>query len=141
MLVRRSTIAEVGGMDEGYFMYCEEIDWCRRIKQAGWAIWQVPTARVIHVGGAATGQFRWRMQVALWRARARYMAKFASPAMQRAYHLLVAVGMIRLMGKAWLGYLSGQRDRDTLRSHMLAYSLILGETGRFAPIPVAKVTR
>ncbi len=141
MLVRSATIAEVGGMDEGYFMYCEEIDWCRRIKQAGWAIWQVPAAQVIHVGGAATGQFRWRMQVALWRARARYMAKFASPAMQRAYRLLVAVGMIRLMGKAWLGYLSGQHDRDTLRSHMLAYSLILGEIGRFAPIPVAKVTR
>ncbi|MDW8406002.1 glycosyltransferase family 2 protein [Chloroflexus sp.] len=141
MLVRSATIAEVGGMDEGYFMYCEEVDWCRRIKQAGWAIWQTPAAQVIHVGGAATGQFRWRMQVALWQARARYMAKFASPATQRAFQILVTVGMLRLMGQAWRKYVIGQIDRDTLRSQLLAYSMILGKTGHFAAVPVAKAAR
>lgn len=139
MLVRSSTIAEVGGMDEGYFMYCEEVDWCRRIKQTGWAIWQVPAARVVHVGGAATGQFRWRMQVALWRARRRYMQKFASPITQRTYTALVTVGMLRLTGKAWRDYLSGRIDRNTLRGQLLAYGTILRDSSNFSSIPVAKV--
>jgi len=141
MLVRTSTIAEVGGMDEDYFMYCEEIDWCRRIKQAGWAIWHVPAARVIHVGGAATGQFRWRMQVALWQARQRYMRKFASPSVQRLFRVLLVSGMLRLIGKSWYTYLTGQIDRDTLRGQLLAYGTILQKTHNFSPIPVAKVTR
>ena len=141
MLVRTSTIAEVGGMDEDYFMYCEEIDWCRRIKQAGWAIWHVPAARVIHVGGAATGQFRWRMQVALWQARQRYMRKFASPSVQRLFRVLLVSGMLRLIGKSWYTYLTGQIDRDTLRGQLLAYGTILQKTQNFSPIPVAKVTR
>ncbi|WP_298821595.1 glycosyltransferase family 2 protein [Chloroflexus sp.] len=141
MLARSATIAEIGGMDEGYFMYCEEIDWCQRIKQAGWAIWQVPAAQVIHVGGAATSQARWRMQVALWRARTRYMAKFASPFSQRAYAILVTLGMLRLIGKTWRNYLSRQIDHDTLRGHLLAYSAILGETVKFPALPVAKVAR
>ncbi|MEF3274617.1 MAG: glycosyltransferase family 2 protein [Chloroflexus sp.] len=141
MLVRSATIAETGGMDEGYFMYCEEIDWCRRIKQAGWAIWQVPAAQVIHVGSAATSQFRWRMQVALWRARARYMARFASPLSQRAYVVLVTLGMLRLIIKTWRDYLTGKIDRQALRGHLLAYGTILGETNKFSTLPVAKVAR
>src|SRR5205823_12803184 len=66
MLVRREAIEQVGGLDEGFFMYAEEVDWCYRIRRAGWAIWQVPVARVTHVGGAATSQFRQRMLIALY---------------------------------------------------------------------------
>jgi GT2 family glycosyltransferase len=48
MLVRRSVIEQVGGFDEGYFMYSEELDLCRRIKRAGWRIVYQPAAVVIH---------------------------------------------------------------------------------------------
>jgi GT2 family glycosyltransferase len=140
MMVRSATIGEVGLMDEDYFMYCEEIDWCRRIKQAGWAIWQVPAAQVIHVGGAATGQFRWRMQVALWRARARYTAKFGGRGLRYAHTALVTLGMLRLIGKAWRDYFSGRIDRDSLRGQLLAYGSILRTTGNLAAQPVAKAT-
>jgi GT2 family glycosyltransferase len=48
MLVRRSVIEQVGGFDEGYFMYSEELDLCRRIKGAGWRIVYQPAAVVVH---------------------------------------------------------------------------------------------
>lgn len=48
MLVRREVIAQVGGFDEGYFMYSEELDLCRRIKEAGWRIVYQPAAVVVH---------------------------------------------------------------------------------------------
>ena len=65
ILARRTMVEQVGLLDERFFMYAEEVDWCYRIRQAGWAIWQEPRARVTHVGGAATSQFRSRMLIAL----------------------------------------------------------------------------
>lgn len=48
MLVRRSAIDEVGGMDERFFMYCEDLDWCRRFWQAGWRVRYEPRAVMVH---------------------------------------------------------------------------------------------
>jgi GT2 family glycosyltransferase len=53
MLVRRAAIAQVGGMDEAFFMFNEDVDWCRRMKSAGWAVTFVPEARVVHHVGAS----------------------------------------------------------------------------------------
>jgi GT2 family glycosyltransferase len=75
MMVRRQAIDEVGGMDEGFFMYCEEIDWAMRLKRAGWEIYCVPAAEVVHYAGQSTQQFREEMFVALWRSRFRLYAK------------------------------------------------------------------
>lgn len=56
LMVRRSVIDKVGGMDESFFMYYEEVDLCYRIKQAGWRIIFIPEAVIIHSGGRSTGQ-------------------------------------------------------------------------------------
>ncbi|MHC4573004.1 MAG: glycosyltransferase family 2 protein [Planctomycetota bacterium] len=56
LMVRRSVIDKVGGMDESFFMYYEEVDLCYRIKQAGWRIVFIPEAVIIHSGGRSTGQ-------------------------------------------------------------------------------------
>ena len=53
MLVRRTAVAEVGGMDEAYFMFNEDVDWCRRMNLAGWSVDYVPTAEVVHHIGAS----------------------------------------------------------------------------------------
>ena len=52
-LIRRKVIDKVGYFDEDYFMYTEEVDYCYRIKMAGWKIYYVPTPSVIHLGGAS----------------------------------------------------------------------------------------
>jgi GT2 family glycosyltransferase len=54
MLVSRASLEEVGGLDEGYFLHCEDIDWCMRFRQKGWKILFVPDARVTHYLGACS---------------------------------------------------------------------------------------
>ena len=54
MLVRREAYEQTGGFDEDYFMYGEDLDWCYRIKQAGWRVFYQPAAEIIHYGGEST---------------------------------------------------------------------------------------
>jgi GT2 family glycosyltransferase len=53
MVVRRAAIDRVGALDEAFFMFNEDVDWCRRMKNAGWAVCYVPEARVVHHIGAS----------------------------------------------------------------------------------------
>jgi len=72
LLVRRAALAEVGGLDEGYFMYAEEVDWCKRMAGAGWEVWYAPAAKVIHIGGASSTNRKTSREADLYRSRVRY---------------------------------------------------------------------
>ena len=75
MLVRRETIEQVGLLDEHYFMYSEEPDWCKRMNQAGWEVWYTPDAQITHYGGQSTQQRRFEMLVILYRSKVRFFMK------------------------------------------------------------------
>ncbi|AIQ71274.1 glycosyltransferase family 2 protein [Paenibacillus graminis] len=53
MLLRRETIDQVGGLDEDFFMYGEDLDWCFRIKEAGWGIYYYPQTSIVHLKGGS----------------------------------------------------------------------------------------
>jgi len=55
LVVRTEAMRQVGDLNEGFFMYFEETDWCRRMASAGWEGWYVPSAEVVHLGGASVG--------------------------------------------------------------------------------------
>jgi GT2 family glycosyltransferase len=55
MMIRREVFDEIGLMDEGYFLYFEETDFCLQAKRAGWSCWYVPESRVMHIAGQSTG--------------------------------------------------------------------------------------
>jgi GT2 family glycosyltransferase len=55
MIVRREVFESVGLMDEGYFLYFEETDFCRQARIAGWECWYVPGSRIMHIAGQSTG--------------------------------------------------------------------------------------
>ena len=55
MIIRREVFREIGLMDEGYFMYFEEVDFCLRARRAGWPCWYVPASRVVHLVGQSSG--------------------------------------------------------------------------------------
>jgi N-acetylglucosaminyl-diphospho-decaprenol L-rhamnosyltransferase len=55
LIVRRKVFEEISELDEGYFLYFEEVDFCLRARKAGWQIWFVPESRVVHLEGASTG--------------------------------------------------------------------------------------
>jgi GT2 family glycosyltransferase len=71
--VRRTALERVNGFDEGFFMYCEDMDLCRRLREAGYGLWYVPEAEVEHVGGASAP--RTDLLPVLARSRIRYAAK------------------------------------------------------------------
>lgn len=56
MFVRRAVHEEIGGLDERFFMYSEELDWCKRAKQKGWRVVYFPPARVLHYEGKSSEQ-------------------------------------------------------------------------------------
>ncbi len=81
VLVRREVIDEIGLMDEGYFMYFDDVDYCRRTRQAGWKILHWPKARVVHLRGGSGSvksdvASRRRPKPYLYASRSRYFAKF-----------------------------------------------------------------
>ena len=71
MLVRADVVEATGGFDESFHMYCEEIDWGWRIHHAGWEIYSVPQAEIVHYGGESTRQIPAQSIINLWESRAR----------------------------------------------------------------------
>jgi GT2 family glycosyltransferase len=93
LMVRAGVLARLGGFDERFFMYCEEIDLCRRIKAAGWDIYCVPQAEIVHLVAQSTRQFRHSMFVALWRSRFLMFEKHETAAFCWAARRLVWSGL------------------------------------------------
>ncbi|GGN92912.1 glycosyltransferase family 2 protein [Saccharibacillus kuerlensis] len=84
MLVRAEVIREVGMLDENFFMYGEDLDWCYRIKQAGWAIRYYPATFILHYKGASSKRRPVKLLYEFHRAmvifyRKHYREKYAWP--------------------------------------------------------------
>ena len=81
VLIRGAVIEQIGLMDEGYFMYFDDVDYCRRAKNAGWQILHYPQARVVHLRGGSGSvkadlAARKRPKSYLYASRSRYFTKF-----------------------------------------------------------------
>ena len=81
MMIRTELLSTVGLLDEGYFLYFEETDFCRRAASAGWEAWFVPASRVAHFEGASTGiRDRNRRRPRYWyESRRRFFLKAHGP--------------------------------------------------------------
>lgn len=79
MLVRREAMEQVGTMDERFFMYGEETDWCYRFKQAGWNVMFSPCAQIIHLGGASSNQIKPAMKMQLSASLLQFVKKQKGP--------------------------------------------------------------
>ncbi|MBI1281429.1 MAG: glycosyltransferase [Anaerolineaceae bacterium] len=75
MLVRADLIPKVGMMDEGFFMYSEEVDWCYRFKDAGWKILFYPGVECIHLWGGSSNAVKGETLLRLYRSRVRFFRK------------------------------------------------------------------
>lgn len=109
MFVRAAAINDVGGLDDGYFMYCEEMDWALRLHQAGWGVYALPTAHVTHYEGQSSRQRRWDSYEQLWRSRFRFYAKHAKR-YPLGYRMVLKL-LVRL-GCAWRAYQARRHFAD-----------------------------
>lgn len=88
MLVRREVLAQVGLMDERFFIYYEETDWCYRTKQQGWKVYFTPDAEIIHYGEQTTSRQSARMTLIQRQSLLKYFCK---------HHSRPATALVRLL--------------------------------------------
>ncbi len=87
LLLRADAVRQVGGFDEGYFMYSEELDLCRRLKAAGWRVAHVPGAHITHHEARSSDQARRATHLRYNRSKVRYFRK---------HHGALQAGLLRL---------------------------------------------
>jgi GT2 family glycosyltransferase len=75
MLLRGSTLAALGGLDEDYYIYTEEVDLCYRLKKAGWSLAWVPAAQIVHYRGQSTQQVAADMFMRLYQSKLLFFRK------------------------------------------------------------------
>jgi len=115
MIVRAAVLEQVGLLDGGYFMYSEEVDWCTRIRQGGWRIYWVPTARIIHYGGQSARQIADAMFLQLYRGKVQYFHKHWGKTTTGAYKVVLGcatLARIALTPLVWI-------EPEPLRRHHL----------------------
>lgn len=120
MIVRMSVIEQIGLLDEAYFLYFEEVDFCVRARRASWDCWYVPSSRVVHLVGQVSqvtdpSQRRKRRPKYWFESRRRYFLKNHGPAVLVAADLAAIVGQLLYRVRLLLE----QRD-DDLPSRFLA---------------------
>jgi hypothetical protein len=87
LMARQRAIEQIGLMDEGFFMYSEELDWCRRFGEAGWRVVYLPAARIIHHRGKSSEQVAAASHIHFQTSKVRYFLK---------YHGRFIAGILRL---------------------------------------------
>ena len=90
--VRRSAFEQVGGFDEAYFMYAEDVDLCWRLGRQGWRIGYVTRAEVVHLQGVSTDRMPYRMIAEHHRSLFRFAVR-SNRGWRRALLPLVALGL------------------------------------------------
>lgn len=76
MMVRRETVDDVGLMDEDYFFFMEETDWCYRMRQKGWKVYLIPHARAVHLQGGTADRVKAQAKVEYYRSRYLFFEKY-----------------------------------------------------------------
>jgi len=80
MLCRAEAVREVGLLDEGYWLYMEDLDWCRRFWQGGWRVFYEPAGVALHVKGGSSGKRRRpKQEIAFHRGMGRFYRRFDAP--------------------------------------------------------------
>ncbi|MCB0035286.1 MAG: glycosyltransferase family 2 protein, partial [Anaerolineales bacterium] len=111
MLTRPEVVAQVGGMDEAYFMYSEELDWCKRIKTAGWRVVYYPDAKIIHYQGKSSEQASILRHINFNRAKLRYFRKYHGRAAAAFLRLVIGGNFVgQLLLEATKGILGHRRE-------------------------------
>jgi GT2 family glycosyltransferase len=94
LVVRGEVVRAVGAFDPDFFMYGEEMEWCRRIRDAGWRVVFLPEPPVVHAGGTSSAPIAGPMFVENLKGRLRYLRKHRGPGTVATARILMAISVI-----------------------------------------------
>lgn len=126
LMIRRETFEQIGPLDEGYFMYTEETDWCYRAKQAGWQVVYLPTAYVVHLGGQSAANQPTAKRNQLYASKVRFFRKHYGPMAAFLFSVVIWSTSIFKMGYWFLISLLNRERRLVARNNVRAYLTVLG---------------
>jgi len=128
LMIRREVIDRIGLLDEQYFLYAEELDWCRSARRAGWRIMTCPAAEMIHLGGQSSDQVKASALALLIETRLRYYRKHDGLLVAGLVSLVYALGCLR----RWS--VETDKNRAKLRGVRQWWRTIAGRSSRVAPV-------
>jgi GT2 family glycosyltransferase len=123
MIIRREAMEQVGLLDEDFFMYSEEVDFCYRLKKAGWQVRFVPDASATHVWGGSARKVQAETLLRLYRSRVLFFRKHYGEMQVLLYKAILLFGGIVRIGIGPLAGLTG-KGRE-LRHGTHSYRLLL----------------
>lgn len=124
LCLRRETWQQVGPLEESFFMYFEETDWCRRCAAAGWEVHYLPTAQITHYEGKSSEQAVAARSLRFQRSKLRYARKYFGPSWATGLHLFLWATFAWQWSEESAKWLLGHR-RELRRQRMDAYGQIL----------------
>lgn len=124
IMIRRETWLQVGPIDQDFFMYFEETDWCRRSAAAGWETHYLPTAQITHYEGKSSEQVLAARTLRFQRSKLHYTRKYFGPGWATLLRLFLWATFAFQWAEESLKWLLGHR-RALRRERMVAYSQVL----------------
>jgi GT2 family glycosyltransferase len=130
-MVRREALLQVGTLDDRFWMYGEDVDWCRRFRCAGWKVVFYPEAKAIHYGGGSSKNSSSSSYIQMQRANLQYWRKYHGATSSLFYWCLLSFGhLLRslLLSAAYVTASSGRSHlRTRLAQHLSAMHHLLFE--------------
>jgi hypothetical protein len=124
MLARREAIEEVGLLDEGFFMYSEELDWCKRFREAGWRVVYLPTAQIVHHVGKSSEQVVAARHIYFQTSKVRYFRKHEGALIAGLLRWILLANYVWQLGLEAAKWLVGHK-RPIRAQRIAAYRQVL----------------
>jgi N-acetylglucosaminyl-diphospho-decaprenol L-rhamnosyltransferase len=124
LMIRRQAWQQVGPLDEGFFMYFEELDWCRRCRAAGWEIHYLPTAEIVHHEGKSSEQVTTARTIRFQRSKIRYYRKYFGPGWSLVVRLFLLGAFAFQLAEEIFKWVLGHK-RALRRERMSSYWQVL----------------
>jgi hypothetical protein len=124
LMARRTVYEQIGGLDERYIMYSEELDWCKRAHLASWQIWYIGEAVITHHGGQSSEQVKVRSHIHFQHSKLRYFRKFHGRAAAWSLRAIILLNYLWQMGIEGLKWGVGHK-RPLRRERLKTYHLVI----------------
>jgi hypothetical protein len=125
ILLRREALAQVGMLDEEYFIYTEEVDLCARLNDAGWELYWVPAGEIIHYGGQSTQQVAQEMFLRLYESKLIYFRKHDGWMAAKIYKVVLGIAAIVRLTLMPLAFLEKPEQRSKHMKQAVNYKRLL----------------
>lgn len=128
-MVRRSIYDDIGGLDERFHLFAEDVDWCVRIKSTGWKVFCLSQIKIVHIGGVSTHRNFFRLVFNRYRSNLIFVKKHSGKAELFIIRILVLFGLIlRIISSFFIKYSGAKERRERIKAYFASLFLWLGVT-------------